>query len=427
MLTLQEEVDELRVYSGAIQGVRATDDPFIVKLMQLLFSHAVKVQASDIHVEPIRSGARVRYRIDGLLHEMLRGGEDVRDPLIRALKTQANLTTEAVGRSKPQDGRVNAEVAGKLLDLRFSSFPTLFGDVIAIRVLDRSAQRLKLEQMGFSAEVLQQFERLIRKPSGFLLVVGPTNSGKTTTLYAALERIQSPQVKVVTLEDPIEYQMEWVDQAQINPIAGLTFASGLRAILRQDANVILVGEIRDTETADIAVRAALTGHLVLSTLHARHACGAITRLLDMKIEPHLIASSLSGVLALRLVRLVCRGCQAPDPAVEPVYAKLLADATQQLPATGESGRAPAAPTFVRGQGCAACNGTGYHGRIGLFELLVMHEQMRSSLLERSSSGLFQAALAAGLRPILLDGLEKAARGLTTMSEVLRVIGESDEQ
>ena len=418
MKSLKEQFDELRL--SARSSGRSSDDPFILKLINLLIGHGVGSAASDIHIEPTRVGARIRYRIDGILHELLQVPDEVRDPLLRAIKTRANLATDVVGRSKPQDGRIDFEIDGKVLDLRLSSFPTLHGDVVAIRVLDRSAPRLKLEQLGFPLHLLEEFSKLIRRPSGFMLVAGPTNSGKTTTLYAVLEKIRSPHIKVVTLEDPVEYQLEGVDQAQVNPQIGFTFASGLRAILRQDANVILVGEIRDTETVDIATRAALTGHLVLSTLHTRHACGAITRLLDMGIEAHLIVASVTGVLAMRLVRLVCQACAQPDPLAEKTFTRL-------LPEAGQPGLAlTATRTFVRGAGCPQCNGTGYRGRTALFELLALTDVLRAHVLEGSSLGLYKAALGTGMRTMLLDGLEKSAQGLTTIEEVLRVIGETEE-
>ncbi|PIQ83216.1 MAG: type II secretion system protein GspE [Candidatus Omnitrophica bacterium CG11_big_fil_rev_8_21_14_0_20_63_9] len=422
MPTLREQYDELRMASGAStqRPTSSENDPFIVRLIQLLLSHGVQTKASDIHVEPTRTGARVRYRIDGLLQELLLVPEEIRDPLIRAVKTKASLATDFVGRSKPQDGRIDFQVDGRMLDLRLSSFPTMFGDVLAIRILDRNAPLLKLEQLGFPPELLQQFFQLIHRPNGLFLVTGPAGSGKTTTLYGALEKIRSPQIKIVTLEDPVEYQLDGVDQSQMSPQIGLTFASGLRAALRQDANVILVGEIRDKETVEIAVRAALTGHLVFSTLHTKNACGTVSRLLDMGVEPHLIASALSGVMAIRLVRLVCTHCAAADPQEEQVAVKLLSTIGHAQP----TWTSPA--QFRRGKGCGACNQTGYRGRTGVFELLVLKDELRLAVLERSTTSLFKHAIASGMRTMLADGLEKAAKGLTTVEEVLRVLGEADE-
>jgi len=363
----------------------------------------------------------VRFRIDGLLHEVLGLPLDVGDLLVRALKVRAEMATEMVGRSKPQDGRIAFAACGRTLDLRLSSFPTLYGDVLAIRLLDRSTPLLALAQIGLPQELLEAFRRLIRRPNGMLLVTGPAGSGKTTTLYAALNQLRSPHIKIVTLEDPIEYQVDGVDQAQVNPVAGLTFASGLRAILRQDASVILVGEIRDKETAEIAIRAALTGHLVLSTMHTRNAAGAMSRLIDMGIEPHLIAASVIGVVAQRLVRLVCPGCAAHDPAAAEPFTALWRQ---------ETGAAPTPERLAglrRGTGCTACSQTGYKGRNGIFELLVIDEGSARRMLDQAAGPLFAPAGAAGgFQSMRAHGLEKAARGLTTITEVLRVSGETEE-
>ena len=422
--SLQDQYNELQISQGVARGARtagASEDPLIAQLMLLLFTYAVNVRASDVHVEPTSRGARFRYRIDGMLHEVLQVPPETRDLVIRALKVKANMATDMTGRSKPQDGRIEFEVNGAKLDLRLSSFPTLFGDVLAIRVLDRSATRLTLEQLGFSQETRKMFERVIHKPNGLFLVTGPTNSGKTTTLYAALEVLKSARIKIVTLEDPVEYLLDGIDQAQINPQASLTFVTGLRAILRQDTNIILVGEIRDKETAEIAIRASLTGHLVLSTLHTRHACGTISRLLDMDIEPYFIVTSLTGVLAQRLIRTICPDCRQPDPTAAQIFTRLWAQQTS-APAPD-----PATGHLSRGAGCTACNKMGYRGRTGLFELLVMSDDLKQLVLDQAaSSQLYKAAVASGMRTMLLDGLEKAFRGMTTLEEVLRVIGEPED-
>jgi type II secretory ATPase GspE/PulE/Tfp pilus assembly ATPase PilB-like protein len=422
--TLRELYDDLRVAQGHHELTRVSDsseDPFIVKLAQLLLSYGVQSQASDIHIEPTSAGARVRYRIDGLLHEMLQLPQEIRDPLLRSLKLKANMAVDMVGRSKPQDSRIDFESNSRKLDLRLSSFPTLFGDVLAIRILDRSAPLLALEQVGFPPTMLKEFEHLIRRPNGLILATGPAGSGKTTTLYAALNKLRSPRIKIVTLEDPVEYQMEGIDQAQINPVIGLTFASGLRAILRQDANIILVGEIRDQETADIAIRAALTGHLVLSTMHTRNSLGAATRLIDMGIEPHLILSSVTGVMAQRLVRLLCPHCKAPDPVAAKVFAALW---TKE---TGTPAPATSLASVYKGVGCTRCNTTGYHSRIGIFELLLLTDELKQLILDRASGQLYKSAAASGtLRTMLFNGLEKVAQGLTTIEEVLRVTGEAED-
>ena len=421
--TLKELYDDLRMSQGPHQGtpvITSTDDPFVVRLTQLLLAYGVQIKASDVHLEPTAAGARIRYRMGGMLHEMLQVPVEVRDPLLRSLKVKAGMTNDPVGRSKPQDSRIDVDTEGRKVNFRLSSFPTLFGDVLAIRILDRAAPILALEQVGFPPAMLKEFQRLIRRPNGLILVTGPAGSGKTTTLYAALNTLRSPRIKIVTLEDPVEYQMDGVDQAQINPAIGLTFASGLRAILRQDTNVILVGEIRDKETAEIAVRAALTGHLVLSTMHTRNSLGASTRLIDMEIEPHLILSSVTGVVAQRLVRVPCQ-CRRADPTAAPTFIRLW---TQEI---GSPPPETSVASLCKGAGCSACNGTGYHGRLGIFELLVMTDALKQLILDRASGHLYQHAAASGsLHTMLRDGLEKAAQGLTTMEEILRVTGESDE-
>ena len=420
---LRELYEELQVAQGTGRRPAGAgqDDPFMFKLMHLVLSHGVQVKASDIHIEPTAAGARIRYRIDGILHEMLQLPPETRDPLIRAIKVKANMANDAVGRSKPQDSRIDFEAEGQKADLRLSSFPTLFGDVLAVRILVRSASLLAMEQVGFPPPLLKEFERLIRRPNGLLLVTGPAGSGKTTTLYAALNKLRSPHIKIVTLEDPVEYQVDGINQAQINAALGVTFASGLRAILRQDANIILVGEIRDKETADIAIRAGLTGHLVFSTMHTRHSVGAATRLIDMEIEPHLILAVLNGVVAQRLVRLICPQCKAPDPPAATMFTTLW---------QRETGAAPPEPglqSLSRGRGCPACNQTGYRGRSGIFELLVPDEELKHLILQRSTTQLYRTAVASGrLRSMLRTGLEKVAAGLTTLEEVLRVTGESED-
>ena len=416
---LEERYDSLRVVQGSLKSA-SSDDPFIVKAMHLILSYGAEARASDIHIEPFDAGARIRYRIDGMLHEMLRVPQEISEPMTRAIKLKANMATDTVGRSKPQDSRLELEHDNRKLDLRVSSFPTLHGDVITMRVLDRAAPRAGLEQLGFAPDTLERFTRQLRRPNGMLLVTGPTNSGKTSTLYAALEKLKSPHIKIITLEDPIEYQIDGIDQAQINPQVGVTFASGLRAILRQDSNVILVGEIRDQETAEIAIRAALTGHLVFSTLHARNAAGATARLVEMQIEPHLIVTSLTGVVAQRLVRVLCPKCKVPDPGVGSTFTRLWNQETT-LPCPD-----PAQGSLSKGTGCRDCNLTGYKGRIGIYEFLVLNDDLKQLILERASNQLHKASVVLGMRTMRIDGLEKAYKGVTTIEEVLRVIGETED-
>ena len=419
MTTLQDAYAQLQIRHGASSRATKPSEQLVVQLVDLLLDFALTMRAGDIHLEPTRQTVRVRYRIDGLLHEQLSLPKEVGDLVIRSIKVRAEMATEMVGRSKPQDGRINFQAHGATLDIRLSSFPTLYGDVLALRVLDHTAVRLKLEELGLVPELLHSFEQLLRRPNGLVLVTGPANSGKPTTLYSALERLVSPHVKIMTLEDPVEYQMENISQAQISPQSGLTFASGLRAILRQDANVILVGEIRDRETAEISTRAALTGHLVLATLHTRHSCGAVIRLTDMGIEPHLMVASTSGILAQRLVRRVCPACAIHDEMASKVFARLWHHETgAQAPEADPGG-------FRRGKGCDACNGTGYQGRLGLFELLMLTDPLKRLILDRSTGSLYRAAVEHGMRSMLLDGLLKASKGQTTVEEVMRVTGETE--
>lgn len=421
--SLQELYNELQSTQEHTKRPRsATEEPVLmVKVVQLLFAYGVSVRASDIHIEPHATGMRVRYRIDGILHELLRLPQEMSDSLIRSIKLRANMVTDPVGRSKPQDGRIEFEVDSRKLDLRLSSFPTLYGDVLAIRIMGRSASRPGLEQLGFPQEMLRKFEQLIRKPNGFILVCGPTNSGKTTTLYAVLDKLRSPYIKTITLEDPVEHQMEGIDQGEVNSQVGLTFASGLRAILRQDANIILVGEIRDKETADVAIRAALTGHLVFSTLHTRYSCGAVIRLMDMEIDPHLIVTSLTGILAQRLVRLLCPNCKIPDPNANRTFERLWMQEARTVSPEAISAH------LYKGSGCSACNNTGYRDRTGIFELLVLNnEELKRAILDRATNHFYKTAVTSGMRTMLLDGLGKVAKGLTSIEEVLRVTGETED-
>jgi general secretion pathway protein E len=383
----------------------------IVRLVNLLIDQAIESRASDIHIESFERTLRVRYRIDGLLYDRENIPKRHKAAVISRIKILANMKIDE--KRLPQDGRIKYNYMGRTIDLRVSTLPTLYGESVVIRILDRESIRLDLEQLGFSPKSLLTFKSLIEKPYGMLLVTGPTGSGKTTTLYAALSQINSRDRKIITIEDPIEYQLEGVNQMQVNPKIDLTFANGLRSIVRQDPDVIMVGEIRDRETAEIAIHAALTGHLVFSTLHTNDAPGAITRLLDMDIEGFLIASSVIGVLAQRLVRVNCENCKQVYLPTEEVLKKM--ELTR--------GKTTGYVTY-RGKGCEECGFTGYKGRIGIFELMVIEESIRELIVKKAPSAVIkEKARALGLVPLREDGWEKVKQGVTSIEEVLRVTQE----
>jgi general secretion pathway protein E len=391
----------------------AFDAP-VVRLVNLLIENAVTASASDIHIEPFEDNLRVRYRIDGVLFDAETPPKRLRAAISSRIKIMAELNIAE--RRLPQDGRIRMNLQGRRLDIRVSTIPTVHGESVVMRILDRAAILLPFETLGFDPRTQRHVERLIALPHGMMLVTGPTGSGKTTTLYAALDKINSPDKKIITIEDPVEYQLRGVNQIHVKPKIGLTFASGLRHIVRQDPDVIMVGEIRDIETADIAVHAALTGHLVFSTLHTNDAPGALTRLLDMGAEAFLVASVLEGVLAQRLVRLICPACRVP---YEPER--------KELRAMGIEG-VPAGARLFRGKGCAECRGTGYRGRSGIYEFLPMTEDLRSLTLRKAPGHeLRQRAIAAGMTTLRQDGWAKCSAGLTTIDEVLRVTHEDSEE
>jgi len=380
----------------------------VVRLVNLIITRAVEIGASDIHIEPFEGQLRIRYRLDGVLHETEAPPMRLQAAITSRVKIMAKMNIAE--RRLPQDGRIMLKVLNRAIDLRVSTIPTIYGESVVMRILDRQSLLLTLDRLGFPERERQQFERLIQRPYGIILVTGPTGSGKTTTLYAALDKINFPDRKIITIEDPVEYQMSGVNQIQVKPRIGLTFANGLRHIVRQDPDVILVGEIRDAETADIAIHAALTGHLVFSTLHTNDAAGAVTRLQDMGIESYLIASTVLGILAQRLVRLVCRECREPYPVEGEIR--------RELAALGPEVRA------YRGRGCEACNYTGYRGRTGIYEFLVVDDELQRLALQKTSAQVIkQAAMAKGMRTLREDGWDKVLRGLTTVAEVLRVTQE----
>ena len=381
----------------------------VIRLVNLLVESAIAAEASDIHIEPFEDTLRVRYRIDGILFDQESPPRRLRDAVTSRIKLMAEMNIAE--RRLPQDGRIRVSLHGRRVDIRVSTIPTVHGESIVMRLLDRASVFLPLEKLGFGSDTLKHFEALIQRPHGILLVTGPTGSGKTTTLYAALEKINSPDRKILTVEDPVEYQLKGVNQIPVKPKIGLSFATGLRHIVRQDPDVILVGEIRDLETVDIAIQAALTGHMVFSTLHTNDAPGAIPRLQDMGAEPYLIASVLEGVLAQRLVRRICQACRAPETP-----------SAADIEALGVE--APPGVTLYRGLGCDECRNTGYRGRTAIYELFTITEDVRSLILRRASSReIRRLAVEAGMTTLRMDGWSRACEGVTTVEEVLRVTQE----
>lgn len=386
----------------------------VVKLVNLILRQAVQERASDVHVEPFEKGMHVRYRIDGILHEVPAPPKRLQAAIISRLKIMANL--DIAERRKPQDGRIKTRIAGREIDIRVSSVPTLYGESVVLRLLDRSAMNYGLAEIGMLPGILARIEQLISLPHGMILATGPTGSGKTTTLYASLRAAYSSEKKILTIEDPIEYQLHGVNQIQVHPQIGLTFATGLRHILRQDPDLIMVGEIRDSETAEIAVHSALTGHLVFSTLHTNDAPSAVTRLLEMEIEAYLVASSVEAVVAQRLVRTICPHCKEPRRDMETLLAKL----------SGSEFPISSGDVLYAGRGCEQCKYSGYRGRTGIYELLVMDNAIRPLIMEHAPSSAIRAvATQQGMRTLREDGWQKVALGITTVEEVLRVTRQDD--
>ncbi len=390
----------------------AGDEAPIIRLVNSLFAQAIRERASDIHIEPYEKEIVVRFRIDGVLYEIIKPAKRFHSSICSRIKIMAGLNIAE--KRLPQDGRIRFKIAGKDIDVRVSVIPTAFGERIVMRLLDKTAVLLDLEQLGIFDDKLSEVKSLIRKSHGIILVTGPTGSGKTTTLYAALSDINSPDINILTAEDPIEYQLKGVSQMQVNPKIGLTFASALRSFLRQDPDVILVGEIRDLETAEIAIQASLTGHLVLSTLHTNDAATAVTRLVDMGVEPFLVASSLLAVLAQRLVRVVCPDCRVP---YVPTY--------EEMSKIGISPEDIEKKGFIyKSQGCPKCLKTGYTGRIGIYELLIVDDDIRHMILKNTdSTEIKKLAISKKMDTLRDDGAKKVLEGLTTIDEVMRVTQE----
>ncbi len=384
--------------------IELTDEAPIIQLLNSLLFQAVKERASDIHIEPYERIVEVRFRVDGVLYPVLSPPKAIQEAVVSRVKIMSGL--DIAEKRLPQDGRIRLLIAGRDIDVRVSIIPTSFGERVVLRLLDRKSGIIGFGELGLNPAQVKLVDSLLNRTSGIILVTGPTGSGKTTTLYAALNRINSTKRNIITIEDPVEYQLKGIGQVQVNPKIGLTFANGLRSILRQDPDVIMVGEIRDRETAEIAVHSALTGHLVISTLHTNDAPTAITRLVDMGIEPFLVASSLSAVIAQRLVRILCPHCKEeymPSPEELSVF-----------------------DTDVRklwkSSGCEKCFKTGYYGRIGIFEMLMVEQDMRSVILKNlDSNSLKEYAVSRGMKTLKDDGLEKAASGITSLDDVMRVI------
>ncbi|MCI0469869.1 MAG: type II secretion system ATPase GspE [Nitrospirae bacterium] len=385
-----------------------TDDAPIIRLLNAILQEAVKDNASDIHIEPYERDIEVRMRIDGILRKALTPPKIIQDALISRVKIMANL--DIAEKRLPQDGRIRLLIGGRDIDIRVSIIPTSFGERAVLRLLDRRQGVRGLWEVGLDEEGVRLLDSLLKRTTGMILVTGPTGSGKSTTLYAALNRIHSEEKNIITVEDPVEYQIKGIGQIQVNPKIGLTFASGLRSILRQDPDVIMVGEIRDSETAEIAIQSSLTGHLVLSTLHTNDAASAITRLIDMGIEPFLIASSLMAVFAQRLVRVICPQCKesyAPSDGDISFFHSFAA-------------QSPAA--LYRGKGCERCAGAGYLGRTGIFELLLIDSRIRELIIARQDSqSIKDYAVSIGMSPLFIDGINKVLSGVTTIEEVMRVV------
>lgn len=385
-----------------------TSDAPIIKLVNVMLSQAVKDKASDIHIEPSQRGLKIRYRLDGILYDMISPQKQIQSALISRIKVMADM--DIAEKRLPQDGRIEIRIGDKNIDIRVSTIPTAFGERVVLRLLDKTKIFISVSDLGMPTERLQEFNELINAAHGIFLVTGPTGSGKTTTLYAALSSINSTDKNIITIEDPVEYQLEGVGQIQVNPKIDLTFARGLRSIVRQDPDVILVGEIRDLETAEIAIQSALTGHLVFSTLHTNDSASAVTRLIDMGIEPFLVTSSVIAILAQRLVRIICPRCREEYQPDEESLAKI--GITPEM----LEGR-----KIFRGKGCPACFNTGYSGRAGIFELLIVNEAIQNLILKTSdANAIKQRAVAQGMVTLRQNGAQKVLAGITTIEEVFRV-------
>src|SRR5215469_4431615 len=413
-ITVEKMIENLNPDSvGSVEGKNLHDievmanEPTVINLVNLIISEAIRERASDIHIVPFEEEIQLRYRIDGLLQEKPPPPKALHAGLVSRIKIMADMNIAE--RYMPQDGHIQINHRGKRVDIRVGTLPTIYGEGMVLRLLEKNSKVLTPLELGLEPERAQLMWRLVGKPHGLFLTTGPTGSGKTTTLYSILQGIYTPEKKILTIEDPVEYELPGVAQIPVRPSRNFTFATGLRAILRQDPDVVMVGEIRDSETAEIAIRAALTGHQVFSTLHTNDATGAVTRLLDMGVEAFLISSSLEEVLAQRLVRRICPGCRVESP-----YSPAIREKIEAL-----SGRTIEG-AFYRGRGCESCRGTGYRGRIGIFELLSLSVELKELILQRRSSGELKAMVREDMLTMHHDALQKAAAGVTSLEEILRV-------
>jgi type IV pilus assembly protein PilB len=421
---IRKAIDEYYGVSGSIEEIvkgfaeqgpesLGPEQAPAVKLLDLIIAKAIREGVSDIHLEPDEKGVHTRYRIDGVLHEVSSLPKNLQSAIISRVKVMGNM--DIAESRAPQDGRSHLKTEDKEIELRISTFPTIYGENVVLRILDQSSALMGLEDLGFSKDTIRRYEALIKRPHGIILVTGPTGSGKTTTLYASLNSINCPEKNIITIEDPVEYRLNLIRQTQINPKAGVTFAAAIKSVLRQDPDVIMVGEIRDFETAQTAIRAALTGHLVFSTLHTNDAPGALTRMMDMGVEPYLISSSVVGVLAQRLVRTICPKCKELHQPEDRI-AKTLGVAKEKD------------PVFYWGKGCKNCRQTGYKGRTGLFELLAVNDPIRDLILQRKPAGTIRkvARETQSMKTLREDGVDKVSRGITTIDEVAKVSFELEE-
>ncbi|OOZ39608.1 MSHA biogenesis protein MshE [Solemya pervernicosa gill symbiont] len=412
---LGEELTETDIDLAQLASTSDVSEAPVVRLLQTIFEDAVVAGASDIHIEPDESVLRIRQRIDGVLQEQVMNEKRIASALVSRMKLMANLNISE--KRLPQDGRFNVRIKEKSIDVRVSTMPIQYGESVVMRLLDQSGGTANLDEVGMPDAIRDRMRRNVNKPHGLVLVTGPTGSGKTTTLYAALSELNKPETKIITVEDPVEYRLPRINQVQVNPKIGLTFAGVLRTALRQDPDVVLIGEMRDTETAEIGLRAAMTGHLVLSTLHTNDAVSTANRLIDMGAEGYLVATALQAILAQRLIRRICSDCSAP---YEP-------DAHERVWLRNLLGDAFTAIEFKKGTGCPHCNNTGYRGRIGVFELLEIDEPLADALRRNDSSGFAKAAAAnKDYRKLAFNALDYARQGITSLEEVVRVSGEIDE-